>query len=629
MAKNVEPETITIEGENGRVREFKAIKDAVVCIANKYYRRDDDVRITLVRNQEGKMRFFRKDSPLICKDEETGQFILKSECFKTEDGVFLNKKSPNVVEISGQYYRKAYCKEVGNKWYLKTDQSLVKCPLNGSVFVKGTGIKLSEIHYPKLNEVAPHLKTKVLSDGETVLAEDSQEYFCSKDAVLKTMFRHTAGNIRWFNVLYDFQDKTNPQEDRLTLKPTPETEYLAGMGDGTYAEIIISPNMGSVYVHKALRPYIQDCIDKYITPRYMTKCDEARKSINKNFSGLDERENVAKTFVLVPKPYAGKQSIYQPNTFGTPIHSRTFTKTGGLQYSFGVEFETSQGLIKDKEKLEELQLFCVGDRSVGSAEYVTSPMMGDNGMDVLERISDELNKRTLVDDRCGVHVHVGTLWKAKEKGEVPKAKQAPSFSDQFIMNSINLGAAIEAELYSSLPPNRQPCLYHCHSIKRFAPITPKNFETVLGAFIFGPKEWWKEPNDQCHEKLFNFDHYKLGPDRNKNSKLGTWAEGRYKWLNLIPSYTRTPHRTIEFRIFNGSTDFIKIRAFVLTSMAFTYVADNVPKLCVPGTTLSQVFNAAYPKYPSTIKFLEDYYGEMKERYNRKQIYPNLNLPFLK
>ncbi len=629
MAKDVEPETITIEGENGRVRDYKAIKEAVVCIANKYYRRDDDARIVLVKNPQGKLRFFRRDSPLICKDVESNEMVLKSECYQTEDGVFLNKKSPNVVEIKGKFYRRAYCYQIDNQWFLKTDPTIIKCDATGNTFIKGTGITLSKKYYPKWGEIYPKTKTKTLSDGEIVLVDDVQEYFCSQDAVIKTMHRQTAGGIRWANVFYDFQDKTNPQEERLVFKSTPEADWITGQTDGTYINVSISPNTGTVWVHKALREYLQDCIDRYITPRYMTKCNEARESINANYSDLDKTENTAKTFYIVPKPFAGKYSIYQPGSFGQPVMSRTFVRTGGLQYSFGVELETSQGLIKDTKLMEELQIFCVGDRSVGSAEYVTSPMMGDNGMEMLKKIAEALNKATLVDDRCGVHVHVGTLWKPKEKGEVPKAKQAPSFNDQFIMNSINLGAAIEEELYSSLPPNRQPCLYHCHSIKRFAPITAKNFETVLGAYIFGPKEWWKKPNDQCREQLFDFQHYKLGPVRNKNSKLGTWAEGRYKWLNLIPSYTKAAHRTIEFRIFNGTTNYTKLRAFVLTSMAFTYVADNVPKLCVPGTTLSQVFEAAFSKAPSTLAFLNEFYEERKARFNRKQIYPKLDLPFLK
>jgi len=625
------PETITVVGNDGIVYDYNTIKSAVVAIGGNYYFRHDTANVVLVKDDEGKLRFYRTNSPLICLDSD-GQTILKKQAFLTPEGIYHNKKSKNIVKIGDSFFRKEYCIAINNDWYLRTDPAIVKIYDENGFILKKDAVLLSRKYYPKTERYlrTDNQRTVLLLDGELILKGDATEiynpeldrfeYYYSMDNRLKNLAQ----------ILYDFQDKTNPQEDRLVYKKALATSVFNGndLNTNWFNTLMLAPGHSLHVIPKNKEAYFQKIIKEVITPRYESKLDKIVKMLNSQYSDCDETENVAKVFKHIPKPFAGKQELYRSTLFSKPIKSKVFSKTGGLEYSFGLELETSDGLLHS-EHVEELGLFCVGDRSVGAGEYVTPPMMGNDGIEHLELVCDMLNKTTLVDDRCGVHVHVGSLFTKTDKHPTPSKIQSPSFSKQFLINSINLGALLEEELFKSLPQNRKPTLYHCHSIKRFKGINTTNFDTYLGAYIFGPKEWWLDPTENCPYKLFNFADYKLNANRNSDSQLGTWADGRYKWLNLIPSYTRSPHRTIEFRIFSGTTNFKKVRMYLLTSMAFTYFADNCTKDIVDGITLSQVFETSFAGHDDLIAELNLFYKERTALFNRKNIYPALNLPFLK
>lgn len=618
-------EKIKVVGNN-EFYDLDKIKDSVVKIGDKWYFRHDTERIVWLNNEQGKKRAFTVNSPKLVYDASAKKYILKSLAIYTEDGVWLDKNSPDVVTIGGKYYRRGYCIIIDNVPYLRTDPNIVQCSYTKGFFLSANGVTLSQKYYnAKYLLAAPETKTLVDWEGERILAKDATQLFDGVAGVLKTY--HVANKItqeNCVNVLYDFQDKTNPQEDRLVFHRTPTSSFKVGKN---FHPFYFFPGESEYYVHTSQLDYFNEKKEKYIVPRRLTKLDTIKQVLNRSFSDLDETENTAVVFTHVPKPFPGKHNIYTPESYGTPVLSKQFSKTGGIEFSFGVEFESSDGLVP-KEIAKKYRMLMVGDRSVGAAEYVTSPLQGDVGVDLLESFCNEgLKEHTLVDDRCGLHVHVGSLYQGKDK---PELYQAPKFDKHFMINSIKLGALIEQELYSVLPPSRKPTLYHCHSIKRWHDISKDNFDVYMGAYIFGQKEWWLAPTEQCPTQLFDFKKFKLnGTDRNHNASVGQWAEGRYKWLNLIHAYTQSSHRTIEFRIFPGTTTFNKTYAYLLTSLAFTYVVNNNPEIIKDGITLSQMFKTAYKGYPKLITFLEDFYEERKARFNRTQIYPKLDLPFLK
>lgn len=602
-----------------------SVKNTVVKIADKYYFKHDDLRVVQVKNREGKYRFYRTDSPLITRDPETFKPYLKSECYKTEDGVYLPKNSPYVVELDGKYYRSCYVTKVEGVNYLITDDRLSKW--DGRYYLKTSMITLSSKYYQEGQRYVPKdIKTVEDHKGHLIRRSDSITVLTDPLEFKKiVLHRKEYDNIarrdgEFCNILYDFQDKTNPQEDRLEFIQMNSLEVRQARDKNTLVMIKI---IDAEYEVPCTRlEYFQDKIENFILPRYLSKIDKVKEKIVRNYSDthLPEQENKATVFKIVNKPYPGKHPIFKSSNFGQYVTSKTFVKTGGLKYSFGVELETSQGLA-DFKLLNPLGIDVVGDRSVGAGEYVTSPMQGDNGLLVLQDICKILNESTLVDDRCGLHVHIGTL-----SPESEDSKESVSFSKEFIKNSINLGALIEEELFRCMPKNRSPILYHCHSIKRFAPVTKTNFNANVGAYMFGPKEWWLEPNENCPVKMFDFEEYKLGSSRNHNTSVGNWADARYKWLNLIPSYTKRNSHTIEFRIFSGTTVYTKVYAYLLFSMAFTYVADNKPELIKTGVTITDLLKAAFGK-SQIAKFAIEFFETRKNLFNRN-VYEGLNFDFL-
>src|SRR6185369_16687498 len=176
-----EPEAISIEGDSVKSRKYEDVKKAVVLINGKYFYKHDNNRVVqLVDPKSGKKRYFRINSPLIAKDSDTGEYLFKADMYLTEDQVYLNKNSTNVVEIKGKYYRKAFCTKVGDEYYLKTDERLTKCPATGYLYLKGTGIAVNKDKYG-YDEVHPTLaKTKKLSTGENILSADYYEYVNSE-----------------------------------------------------------------------------------------------------------------------------------------------------------------------------------------------------------------------------------------------------------------------------------------------------------------------------------------------------------------------------------------------------------------------------------------------------------------
>lgn len=615
------PLQIKIKGQQG-LFSFKDVEKTVVKIGETYYLRHDP-DLVKVPNVEGKIRFFRKDSPYVVQ-LESGEFAHKSTCVKTEDGLWFKKGDASIVEVEGKYVRKTYVfKHTDGQYRFLSDPAFVKCKVTGAHIEVKDAILLSQKYYGPNYFIGKDSENQTVTTakGDLILKKNEYKYLDSKTGDILIVHTHDAQNMVWATeVFHEFQDKTNPQENRLVLIRATEKNF-----NDNFVQVDFTQGDGPrIYVHKTHVEYVEKCINDFIMPRRSSELEKIRKKINSNYADLDDTENIAKSFKIIPNPYPGKAEIFTPRSYSGYINkipekkSNTFAFTGGLKFSFGLEFETSQGLTPSAI-LEKIRLMAVGDRSIGAAEYVTLPCEGDAGVNYLKEVCEALGRHTLVDDRCGLHVHVGGLSK----------ETMPSFSKEFIKNAVNLGCLLEEEIYQCMPISRTPTLYHCHSIRRFGPVTEGNFNDNIGAYIFGEKEKWVNSKGEA-AKLFPFSKYSLGPDRNARSSVGTWADGRYKWLNIIHAFLNTGHKTLEFRIFPGTVNFEKTYAYLLLSMAFTHVADNEPSVIKKGVTLEQLFKVAYKKYPDIVKWVTSFYEERKLRFNRQEIYPKLEtLTFLK
>ena len=580
------PDTIiNVEG-NTRNYTYREVQDSVIKLGDKFYFKDDTERLVRV-SDNGKYRLFRKQSPLVVH-VGGGKYVLKKDAIYTEDKVWLSKE--NVVYVDGKPVRSAYCTEIDGRQYMLTDKELVKCVFTRKYCLKNRAVALSPKYYDNLYSAPDQVHNLVKTCDGYIKIGDSM-VLISNEGVAETVHILSIKS-ELINVFYRFKDETNPQADRIDLAHAlSSSKHMFKHHEGL-----------RVLIHKTMYVEIDNIYTNVIELAQREATDKIRQQINKKFSDAGPDENNAPIINPKYQTWPGKQQIYGYE--GTPVLSKTLKEVGGIGYTFGVEFETSAGLLS-AEQAAKIDVKAVGDRSIGAAEYVTGILHGDAGIERIKDICKMLSENTLVDDRCGLHVHIGGI-------AAPRV-DVPDYNRNFAIQAIKLGCLIEEDLYKISPPNREPTLYHCHSIQRWKDINDKNWKDYLGSFVFGPKESWSEPFDF---KLYSYG----GEGRKGTNSVATWCGGRYKWLNLVHIATRSSAKTCEFRIFAGTTNFDKVYAYILTALAFVWLIENRPSLIADGMTLDKMVHEAYKKSPKTLEWLLDFFAKRREKFKRDRIY---------
>lgn len=284
---------------------------------------------------------------------------------------------------------------------------------------------------------------------------------------------------------------------------------------------------------------------------------------------------------------------------GKPVISGTYGKLGGKRYTFGLEYETSAGNLSDVD-CTMLNVDKVGDRSIPAFEYVTTILSGDSGLALVKKQCDTLARSCLVNDECSVHIHIG--------GFGDPRVDSPSFNRMFSVNAIKLGTQIEKELYQISPPSRNPRLKHCKSIREYGDISPANWNEHLASYIF----------NQGHGPQNDY-HF----DRRNNAKMeiSRWNQSRYRWLNLNHCNTRSRLKTIEFRMFAGTTSYNKVKQYIRICLAFVWAVENAQAVIWgEGYTLNRLIEDAYKKYPQISSEMLAFIKMRKNKFKRTKIY---------
>lgn len=82
-------------------------------------------------------------------------------------------------------------------------------------------------------------------------------------------------------------------------------------------------------------------------------------------------------------------------------------------YTFGLEFETTAGLITSR-LLNNSGLIPLRDGSISGIEYVTVPISGAKGLQTVINDCKMLSERTKYDNSCSLHLHIGNIPRTKE-----------------------------------------------------------------------------------------------------------------------------------------------------------------------------------------------------------------------
>lgn len=296
----------------------------------------------------------------------------------------------------------------------------------------------------------------------------------------------------------------------------------------------------------------------------------------------------------------------------------------GIQYTYGVELETSSGRINAEEAIG-LNLKCEFDGSlrdfpeqkkeeVLGGEYITGVLTGDAGMYQLQKICNILSKKCTINHRCGVHVHVGNI----------------NLNKETIVYLYLLGLILEGEIYSILPKSRSKNAYcrtlspiHITSYGLGNSKNPLDYEATINTAykeIFSIVSQGKEPSKSWNKHKQHPMGAKCGYDKNTQ---------RYCWLNFVTLMFNTKgggkkSMTLEFRNHSATLNYTKIKNWVKICIAFVNFAENHQSSMRSGSwtdkygvrhpiNLETILLAAYPKTGKTvIEYIE----------SRKQLFTN-------
>ena len=286
----------------------------------------------------------------------------------------------------------------------------------------------------------------------------------------------------------------------------------------------------------------------------------------------------------------------------------TYSKTGGMKYTFVVEIETSRGNYRDVENLSAsglnlINTSAVYDGSVGGPEYVTGVLKGDMGVEQLERLCDALNQTNHeVNRRCGIHIHIG----------------GANFNRAFQAMAIRLAYQIQDQVYEMLPESRQNNTY-CKKIdKSFRNINFKNANKKLAEYLFRGESSYDKDGNYSHADWRKGFSKKL----NKKNRLGRYPNTRYRWVNLVRCGTASNGETLEFRCHGGSLNFGKIYNWLMICMAIVrFIENNQARIMKKGVTLLEILNEAFT--PAERERLVQYINERRKNFGHKEMRKHL------
>ncbi len=234
------------------------------------------------------------------------------------------------------------------------------------------------------------------------------------------------------------------------------------------------------------------------------------------------------------KVFKGKQQILEYNSFNLSKY---------MDYTFGIEFETSQGYIPEPICFRD-GLIPLRDGSITGLEYSTVILEGNEGLSLLKQQLNTLSEYTNFNKECSLHIHFGgfpldptklfRLYRLCKLLEEDIALLTPSYT-------------FNSSLYKS---NKKD---YCKKLPIYRSFD-QMYEHLVGRKFLGDLTQ-PHPNDI---------------ERKAKWRIST----RYFFVNFINALCYSVNKTIEFRFLRPTYNFNKIILWIYLFNAILKYAES-------------------------------------------------------
>lgn len=237
--------------------------------------------------------------------------------------------------------------------------------------------------------------------------------------------------------------------------------------------------------------------------------------------------------------------------------------------TFGIELETINGHLPD-HILNTYGIIVCKDGSIKDhdgrypPEYVTVPLQGAKGIQVLRIAPKEIAKRSDIDIKCSYHLHIGNVKPDR----------------LFLVSLFKLCVKIQNDVFKMFPyykskPDGIKEKNYCKKLPKILnTFNPDNID--FNTYI-----------NNTYIDVYTFLSGGKKPDigLNKRTKVNPWGEGkwniktRYYWVNFV-NLVFHRRETIEFRVHTPTLNSDKIINWLFMCAAIIKYAETFPQQCV-------------------------------------------------
>ena len=289
--------------------------------------------------------------------------------------------------------------------------------------------------------------------------------------------------------------------------------------------------------------------------------------------------------------------------FDDPIPRNVFLSKFLRNYTFGLEFETSNGYIR-RSKLHRHGVVPLLDGSLRKSdgtepfEFTTIPYQGIKGIKTIESFTEVLDLHCEFDLTCSLHIHVGNF-------EMNTKSKIVSF--------YKLLTDIQNDVFKMFPAYKlDPSLIN--KDKNYCKLLPKidfsnlQKDTKISTIDYYTSIIYTALTGYTMSNDYNFSNTAdiLGGSQKWN------IQGRYSWVNLISLFFN-PRKTVEFRVHEPTFNKTNVVNWLLLIISILeYCNKNESYILQNKVSLDNIF-----KFSDYGQGLKNYYNDRVSFYNER------------